>query len=63
MFSVIIKAQKSSKSVRNIIFEDKEYVMQEIIENIMGTVNKKKVQSLCKKILKKCSFKSKNDLV
>mgnify|MGYP005949988755 FL=1 len=36
--------------------------MQEIIENIMGTVNKKKVQSLCKKILKKCSFKSKNDL-
>ena len=37
--------------------------MQEIIENIMGTVNKKKVQSLCKKILKKCSFKSKNDLV
>ena len=63
MFSVIIKAQKSSKSVRNIMFEDKEYVMQEIIENIMGTVNKKKVQSLCKKILKKCSFKSKNDLV
>lgn len=36
--------------------------MQEIIENIMGTVNKK-IQSLCKKILKKCSFKSKNDLV
>ena len=63
MFSVIIKAQKSSKSVRNIIFEDKEYVMQEIIENIMGTVNKKKIQSLCKKILKKYSFKSKNDLV
>ncbi len=26
--------------------------MQEIIENIMGTVDKKKVQSLCKKILK-----------
>ncbi len=36
--------------------------MQEIIENIMNTIDKKKVQSLCKKILKKCSFKSKNDL-
>lgn len=36
--------------------------MQEIIEAIMNTVDKKKVSSLCKKILKKCSFKSKNDL-
>ncbi len=36
--------------------------MQEIIEKIMSTIDKKKVQSLCKKILKKCSFKSKNDL-
>ncbi len=36
--------------------------MQEIIENIMSTVDKKKVQSLCKKILKKCSFRSRNDL-
>lgn len=39
-----------------------EIIMQEIIENIMNTIDKKKVQSLCKKILKKCSFKSKNDL-
>ncbi len=36
--------------------------MQEIIEAIMNTVDKKKVQSLCRKILKKCSVKSKNDL-
>lgn len=36
--------------------------MQELIERIMGTVEKKKVQGLCKKILKKCSFKSKVDL-
>lgn len=36
--------------------------MQEIIETIMNMLDKKKVQSFCKKILKKCSFKSKNDL-
>lgn len=36
--------------------------MQETIENIMSTVDKKKVQSLCKKVLKKCSFRSNNDL-
>lgn len=28
----------------------------------MSKVNRKKVQSLCKRTLKKCSFKSKNDL-
>lgn len=36
--------------------------MEELINSIMVAVNKKKVQSYCKKILKKCSFKSKNDL-
>ena len=36
--------------------------MEELINSIMAAVNKKKVQSYCKKILKKCSFKSKNDL-
>ena len=36
--------------------------MQETIERIRLTVNKKKVQSYCNKILKKCSFKSANDL-
>lgn len=36
--------------------------MQEVIERIMNSVEKKKVQSCCKMILKKCSFKSKNDL-
>lgn len=36
--------------------------MQETIEKIMVSVPKKKVQSLCKKILKKCSFKSTHDL-
>ena len=36
--------------------------MQEIIERIMDTVDKKKVQSCCKKILKKCSFGSVRDL-
>ncbi len=37
-------------------------MMQATIEAIMNTVDKKKVQNLCKKILKKCSFGSKNDL-
>lgn len=36
--------------------------MTEIIQNIMDTVDKKKVQSYCKKILKKCSFKSAKDM-
>lgn len=36
--------------------------MQEVIERIMNSVDRKKVQSCCKMILKKCSFKSKNDL-
>ena len=36
--------------------------MTELIQSIMDTVDKKKVQSLCKKVLKKCSFKSANDL-
>ena len=45
------------------LFIEKEMdIMQEIIESIMNTVDKKKVQSLCKKILKKCSFGSRNDL-
>lgn len=34
--------RKMMKQVQQ-IFEDKEYVMQEIIETIMSTVNKKKV--------------------
>ncbi len=36
--------------------------MHDIIQNIMNTVDKKGVQSDCKKILKKCSFKSANDV-
>ena len=36
--------------------------MEELIQRIIDTVDKKKVQSLCKKILKKCSFKSSRDL-
>ncbi len=36
--------------------------MKELIENISDTIEKKKVRSLCNKILKKCSFKSENDL-
>ena len=36
--------------------------MEELIERISNTVEKKKVKSLCNKILKKCSFKSENDL-
>ena len=36
--------------------------MEELIQHIQETVNRKQVQSLCKKILKKCSFKSKGDL-
>lgn len=36
--------------------------MTEIIQRIMDTVDKKKVQSLCKKVLKKCSFNSGDDI-
>lgn len=36
--------------------------MQEIIEKIANTIDKKKVQSLCKKILKKCNLKAQGDL-
>lgn len=36
--------------------------MVELIEKVSDTVEKKKVKSLCSKILKKCSFKSENDL-
>lgn len=36
--------------------------MQEIIQPIMDKVTKKAVQSNCKKILKKCSFKSSKDI-
>lgn len=36
--------------------------MTETIQNIMDTVDKKKVQSLCKKVLKKCSFNSGADI-
>lgn len=36
--------------------------MKELIERISKSVGKKKVQSFCNKILKKCSFKSENDL-
>lgn len=36
--------------------------MNELIERILSFVEKKKVQSFGKKILKKCSFKSKGDL-
>lgn len=36
--------------------------MEELIERISNTVEKKKVKSLCNKILKRCSFKSENDL-
>ena len=36
--------------------------MEELIQQIQAKVNKKKVQSLCKKILKKLSFKSVRDL-
>ena len=36
--------------------------MTEIIQSIMDAVDKKKVQSYCKKVLKKCSFKSVKDM-
>lgn len=36
--------------------------MTDLIEHIMETVDKKRVQSNCKRILKKCSFKSSKDL-
>lgn len=36
--------------------------MQEVITGIQQKVDKKTVQSLCKKVLKKCSFNSQNDL-
>lgn len=37
-------------------------VMTELIQHIMETVDKKCVQSNCRRILKKCSFKSGKDL-
>ena len=37
-------------------------MLQEVIESIEQKVDKKTVQSLCKKVLKKCSFNSQNDL-
>ena len=36
--------------------------MEELITRIQSTIDKKKVQSCCRKILKKCSFNSNNDL-
>lgn len=36
--------------------------MEELITRILNTIDKKKVKSLCNRILKKCSFKSENDL-
>lgn len=36
--------------------------MNELIQTIMDTVNKKSVQSNCKKILKKCNMKSAKDV-
>lgn len=37
-------------------------MMIETIQNILDTVDKKKVQSYCKKVIKKCSFKSVKDM-
>lgn len=37
-------------------------LMNEIITNIQDTVNKKAVQAACRKLLKKCSFKSTKDV-
>ena len=36
--------------------------MEELIERIMASAKEKTIKSLCRKILKKCSFRSKNDL-
>lgn len=36
--------------------------MEETIKRIETNIDRKKVQSLCKKIIKKCSFKSNSDL-
>lgn len=36
--------------------------MEETIKRIEASIDSKKVQSLCRKILKKCSFKSNSDL-
>ena len=36
--------------------------MQETIQNIMNSTDKKRIQSYCKKVLKKCSFKSVKDM-
>ena len=36
--------------------------MEETIKRIEASIDRKKVQSLCKKILKKCSFRSTSDL-
>lgn len=42
-------------------FRKGDKTMKELIQNIMDTVNKKGVQSNCRKILKKCSMKSAKD--
>lgn len=36
--------------------------MTETIQNIMNSTDKKRIQSYCKKVLKKCSFKSAKDM-
>lgn len=36
--------------------------MIETIQNILDTIDKKKVQSYCKRVIKKCSFKSVKDM-
>jgi len=40
-----------------------EVKMEELITRVSNTINKKRVQSVCKKIMKKCSFNSSNDLM
>ena len=42
--------------------EDKKHEIEELITRISSDIDRKKVQSLCKKILKKCSFNSSKDL-
>lgn len=41
---------------------DRGNLMKETIQKIMDTTDKKKVQSYCKKVIKKCSFKSAKDM-
>ena len=42
--------------------EDGEQARNALMESIKAKIDKKNVQSLCNKILKKCSFKSETDL-